>query len=487
MTDTLIVNAYVITVDPARRVFTDGYVAIRDGVITAVGRMADLAQAPIDAAETIDARGRVVMPGFANTHNHLVQGAFRGYNDDRWPVLDLPVAVKNLLSQLFTMTARMDGERTNKIVRLHLLDMMKSGYTATHDEHFTNICKDSADGAYTAVEESGMRAFLARCMVSGERIPAAGWETAEAGLIEVERLRARYSSPLIEVVPGILNFNFFADQEDMRRVRAGADRLGSRLDVDMTDNSRGAGLKARGFEGGQLEYYASFGVLDGPIYAGKAHELLPREFDSLAGYDARFSLVPTLRFFDGRGLPVHHFLSRGILPGIGTDAPLVADCQSPFEMMRKVILAQNLCVKREQAEGLERPPLEQWATAETVIEMATLGGARTLFMDEVSGSLEPGKAADLIIVDLDRAETQPSHGGRRTPGLLVWAAQSSNVDTVFVAGRKLVEGGRSTVWDEDVVIAEAAAALADIAAETGLYAQLPSRVAGQRFRNWTYL
>jgi 5-methylthioadenosine/S-adenosylhomocysteine deaminase len=491
MTDTLITNAYVITMDASRRVLTDGYVAIAGGVISAVGTMAELgaelARAPITAAETIDARGRVVMPGFANTHNHLVQGAFRGYNDDRWPVLDLPVAVKNLLHQLFTMAARMDGERTNRIVRLHLLDMLKSGYTATHDEHFTNICKDSADGAFTAVAESGMRGFLGRCIVNGERIPDAGAETVEAGMIEVERLRARYGSPLIEVVPSILNFNFLADPEDMRRIRQGADHLGSRLDVDMTDNSRGAGLKARGFDGGQLEYYASFGVLDGPIYAGKAHELLPREFDMLGDFDARFSLVPTLRFFDGQGLPVHHFLSRGVLPGLGTDAPMVADCQSPFEMMRKTILAQNLCVKREQAEGHDRPLPQHWATAETVIEMATLGGARTLFMDDVSGSLEPGKSADLIIVDLDRAETQPSHGNRRTPGLIVWAAQAANVDTVFVAGRKLVEGGRSTVWDEDTVIAEAAEALAAIAEETGLYAQLPDRLPGKTFRNWTYL
>ncbi|WP_439534667.1 amidohydrolase family protein [Polymorphobacter sp.] len=484
MTDTLITNAYVITIDPQRRVYTNGHVAMAGGRITSVGPMAD---APRDARETIDAKGKVVMPGFANTHNHLVQGAFRGYNDDRWPVLDLPTAVKNLLHQLFTMTRRMDGERTNKIVRLHMLDMLKSGYTATHDEHFTNICKDSADGAFSAVAESGMRGFLARCIVSGERVPEAGSETAEAGLIEVERLRGKFNSDRLEIVPGILNFHFFEDVEDMRRIRQGADHMGSRLDVDMTDNSRGGTLKARGFNGGQLDYYASFGVLDGPIYAGKGHELLPSEMDSLADRDARFSLVPVLRFFDGRGLPVHHFLSRGILPGLGTDAPLVADCQSPFEMMRKVILAQNLAVKREQAEGMERPAPEHWVTAETVLEMATLGGARTLFMEETSGSLEPGKAADLIIVDLDRAETQPTHGNRRTPGMLVWAAQSSNVDTVFVAGEKLIEGGRSTRWNEETVIAEAAQALADIAEETGLYAKLPSRTPGQSFRNWQYL
>jgi 5-methylthioadenosine/S-adenosylhomocysteine deaminase len=484
MTDTLITNAYVITMDEARRVFTHGYVAITGGKVSAVGPMKD---APTEAKTIINANGKVAMPGFANTHNHLVQGAFRGYNDDRWPVLDLPTAVRNLLHQLFTMTARMDGERTQKIVRLHLLDMLKSGYTATHDEHFTNICKDSADGAYEAVRESGMRGFLARCVISGERVPEAASETAEQGLIEIERLRAKFNSDRLEIVPGILNLSFFADPEDMRRLRAGADRLGSRLDVDMTDNSRGAVLKARGFSGGQFDYYESFGVLDGPIYAGKGHELLPHEFARLGQYDARFSLVPVLRFFDGRGLPVHHFLSAGLLPGLGTDAPLVADCQSPFEMMRKTILAQNLCVKREVAEGHDRPAPEHWLTSETVLEMATLGGARTLFKEDVSGSLAPGKAADLILVDLARAETAPSHQGLRTPGLLVWAAQGPNVDTVFVAGEKLIEHGRSTRWNEEQVIAEAEETLSQLAAETGYADMLPPRTPGQSFRRWTYL
>jgi 5-methylthioadenosine/S-adenosylhomocysteine deaminase len=484
MTDTLITNAYVITMDPERRVFTNGFVAITDGRIASVGAMKD---APEAAKTKLNAGGKIAMPGFANTHNHLVQGAFRGYNDDRWPVLDLPTAVKNLLAQLFTMTNRMDGERTQKLVRLHLLDLLKSGYTATHDEHFTNICKDSADGAYEAVKESGMRGFLARCIINGERVPEAAAETAEAGLIEVERLRDRFNSDRIEIVPGILNLSFLADPEDMRRLREGADRMGSRLDVDMTDNSRGAILKARGFEGGQLEYYERFGVLDGPLYAGKGHELTAREFARLGHLDARFSLVPVLRFFDGRGLPVHHFLAQGVLPGLGTDAPMVADCQSPFEMMRKTILAQNLCVKREQAEGLDRPAPEHWLTSETVLEMATRGGARTLFMEDTCGSLEPGKAADLILIDLAKAETSPHHGGRRTPGLLVWAAQSSHVDTVFVAGEKLIEHGHSTRWNEAQIIADAEQVLSQIAAETGYTHMLPPRTPGATFRRWQYL
>ena len=213
----------------------------------------------------------------------------------------------------------------------------------------------------------------------------------------------------------------------------------------------------------------------------------PHEFDILKAHDCRVSLVPVLRFFDATGIPVDEFLKRGMLPAIGTDAPLVSDSQNPFEVMRLMILAQNVSVKARVAAGGERPAADHWLTAETCLEMATLGGAKTLFMDETSGSLEVGKSADLIMIDMMKVEAQPGYDGRRGPGALVWGGQSSMVDTVFVAGRKLVESGRSTVWDEDLVVAEANEVLSDIADETGLYEFLPTRTPGSSFRGWVYI
>lgn len=480
--DTLIRNAYVLTLDDQRRVFTDGYVAFTGGRISAVGAMADC---PADAAEIVEARGRIVMPGIANAHNHLIQVAFRGYNDDRWPVLDIPKAVAALLAQLHAVGGRLDGERAHALVRLHLLDLVKSGYTATHDEHFTNVRKDSADGSWTAVEESGLRGFLARCIVS-DRVPEGGRETIDQGLAEVARLQARFGSERLRVVPGILNFSFFADPEEMRAIGEQARASGVPVDIDMTDNSRGAMLAARGFSGGQVDYYESFGLLERPLYAGKAVNLLPHEYAKLAKADGRVALVPMLRFFDGTGLPLHHLLREGMLPAIGTDAPLVTDCQNPFEVMRQVILGQGLRVHRERADGLDRPAPEHWAVAETVIEMATLGGANTLFLDDC-GSLAIGKAADCIIVDTGRAAMQPDQDGRRRIGCLVWAGEAAMVDSVFVAGRRLLADGRSTIWDEDEVIETAAKAMRSIADEAGLDAMLPARKPGGEYRGWTYL
>ncbi|MEE4454010.1 amidohydrolase family protein [Novosphingobium resinovorum] len=480
--DTLIRDAYVVTLDAGRRVFTRGFVAFAGGRITAVGSMADGLP---PARAVIDARGMVAMPGFANGHNHLIQNAFRGYNDDRWPVLDIPAAVRRLLEQLFAAAGRMDAERTYAIVRLHALEMLKAGYTATHDEHFTNARKDSVDGSWQALADSGMRGFLCRCIVD-DRVPEEGRESVDAGLAELERLRA-FSSDRLTVAGSFVNYSFRADPEDMRRIHEGTLALGLPFGVDMTDNSRGAMLKARGFEGGQADYYRAHGLLDhGAIYAGKGVNLQRHEYALLAQHDARLALVPTLRFFDGQGVPVHDFLAAGMLPGLGTDAPLVSDSQDPFENMRHAIFGQNLAVKARLAAGGERPEAALWLNAERCIEMATLGGARSLLLENTCGALEAGKAADLVLIDVARAEIAPTWDDSRLLGALVWGGKGSQVHSVFVAGERLIEDGRSTRWDEEEVIREADAALAAITREADLDRFLPTRRAGESYRGWAY-
>src|SRR3546814_6633873 len=119
-------------------------------------------------------------------------------SDLRWPVLDIPAAVAVLLEQLHGLTGRIDAERAYVLTRLHMLDMLKAGYTATHDEHFTNIRRDSADGSWAAVADSGMRGFLCRCIVNAERIPESGRETVEAGLAGAERVRGGFASDRID-------------------------------------------------------------------------------------------------------------------------------------------------------------------------------------------------------------------------------------------------------------------------------------------------
>ena len=125
--------------------------------------------------------------------------------------------------------------------------------------------------------------------------------------------------------------------------------------------------------------------------------------------------------------------------------------------------------------------------AERAIEMATLGSARALLMEDTTGSIEVGKAADLVMIDVACAEIAPTWDDRRLLGSLVWGGKGSQVHSVFVAGERLIENGRSTRWDEEEVIREADLALSAIAREADLGRFLPPRMVGQDYRGWTYI
>src|SRR3546814_6689911 len=108
--------------------------------------------------------------------------------------------------------------------------------------------------------------------------------------------------------------------------------------------------------------------------------------------------------------------------------------------MRLAILAQNIAVKKERADGRPPPEKAHWAVAERMLEMATLGGARALFMEDRTGAIEVGKAADCVMVDMAHAATQPTAEDRRLIGAHDWAGSKLNVERGFVGGRKTHAG-----------------------------------------------
>src|SRR3546814_19298130 len=117
--------------------------------------------------------------------------------------------------------------------------------------------------------------------------------------------------------------------------------------------------------------------------------------------------------------------------------------------MRLAILAQNIAVKKERADGRPPPEKAHWAVAERMLEMATLGGARALFMEDRTGAIEVGKAADCVMVDLAHAATPPPATDRRPTGALAGAGTAVNVEPDLVAGRRPLSRGRRTVVGEE--------------------------------------
>jgi 5-methylthioadenosine/S-adenosylhomocysteine deaminase len=472
-------GGYIVTLDEERRVFTNGHLAVHGNRIVSVGPDAEWTG---QAARRIDARGKVILPGLVNAHNHLDQIVCRARMDD----LPSSGAMAAFAHDQINLWKHAGAEVTATIVRLHLLDMLKGGTTATHDQHFTNIPGDNIDGVLRALDESGMRALVSRCHLSEpSMVPTDAIESVDTVLAEVERLRARWKNSRIEVTASPINPSWVATSQELVALREGVRALGAPFDIDLSGDLWRETFRARGIAGGAVEFCARLGILDDQTLGGKSFQMLPYEYEIWADLGVKACMVPLGRMYREHGPALHHFLAVGVVPGLGTDAPNSHPTTSLWEVMRLCLVGT---ATRKLAERLAGDPqdAEVTPTTETVLEMATIAGARALFLDPAVNGLAVGRAADLILVDTDRPAFSPRFEDRRLLSSLVWCTEAAMVDTVMVDGRILIEGGRSTVWDEERVVAEAEAAATKLFEKAGNARLLPPRRAGQTYRGWRY-
>jgi 5-methylthioadenosine/S-adenosylhomocysteine deaminase len=468
-----------------RHVYTNGYLAINDGKIVGVGQDRDC---PFQGRETINGSGFVVMPGLINSHNHLVQVASRGRGDDPPSSSsppgrqDMKARMRSLVRGMVMDSVHWDESRTYDVVRLHLLALLKGGTIATHDQHFTNRNKESIDGVLRAIDESGMRAFVARGIVNHpDVVPEEAREDPEVGLQEVKRLRDRWNSSRINVVPSPVAVAYIASGEDIVKIKRGAEAMGAGFEMELAGNTGHMVMEEIGWKGGVIEYLDDLGVLDETVLGDKGHLLQDQEYQLWKDRGMKVCMVPTLRISDGTGLPVDKYLDVGILPGLGTDSMVTPS--GLWRVMRYVVYAQRM---RDQRLGVRRSQgLPVYS--ERVMEMATRGGAWALFMEDRTGSLEVGKDGDCILIDTDRPYLRPDSDARRIVSNLVWSGESDMVDTVIVAGKILMRNRECQIWDEEEVVTTAEKAVASLNKDTGADQRLPLRIPGQTVRGWTYL
>ena len=266
-------NAYVVTLDDERRVYRNGYVAIAGRDIIAVGPDDTCT---VDAERIINARGKAILPGLVNGHNHLDQVLLRARVDDR----PRPgTGMGGLMVTMHDLWSQAGEELSYKIVRLHLLDMLTAGTTAVHEQHFTNVPLDNMDGVLRAIDESGMRGFASRVHLSASMIPNAAHESVDTVLAETERLGKRWSSDLITVTASPINGTWVATDQELIELREGVRQLGVPFDLDLSGAEWRTTLAARGYtKGGAVRHAADIGILDDQVSGGKSFNLEPDEY-----------------------------------------------------------------------------------------------------------------------------------------------------------------------------------------------------------------
>lgn len=429
--------------DAERRVFMDGYVAIGNGKVLATGRAAEC---EYTATETVGGPAHLIMPGLVNVHAHLVQGCIRGMAEGT-------TFEERLFGFYYPMTGACDEQRSYDSAMPPLLDLVRRGITTTADDHFTHVHKRSIDGVLKAVQDVGMRCRMARLMINDPNaVPDGFREDLDTGLSETERVKSEWEDELTSVTASTIGITY-CEPEQLKAIWEWTAAHDRQFDIHapaVLDSKYLA--QRRGWEGGSFEWLDDVGILSPNVIAAHAQSVRPGEPALIKDRGARIALVPDMEQvlglvqFDAR-----QYLDEGVVCGIGLDGPVVAYGHDLWTALRGFLVAQRMGDEHRKQLCSDAPDFigDQvlYGSAEHALELATIGGARALMMDDVIGSLEPGKDADVLVIDRS-GETHMSPPAALLPNLIYGNGPNPDaVARVLVRGKTVVANGEHVSVD----------------------------------------
>jgi 5-methylthioadenosine/S-adenosylhomocysteine deaminase len=441
MPSLLIRGGVVITMNDRFDV-VEGDVSIRDGRIAAV---APTVPGPHDHA--IDAGGGYVLPGLIQTHIHLCQTLFRGYADDL-PLLDW------LRRRVWPMEAAHSPHSLRAAARLAATELLTSGTTSV----LTMETVHDTDAVFDAVAESGLRATIGKCMMDFNAETPRLQEDTQASIDESLAIRKRWNGAANGRLRAAFapRFAVSCSRELLEAVASLSAAEGALVHTHASE-SRDELAIVRTISGGltNVEYLERLHLASPRLCAAHCVLVDDHEQDLLAERDVKVLHCPSSNLKLGSGVaPVPEMLARGITVSLGTDG---AACNNRLDMFEEMRLAAVLQAARRHPGVL---------VARDVLWMATRAGAATLDLASEIGSLEPGKRADLIVIDRDRPHLTPGPDPYST---IVYAARGSDVRTTVVDGEILVDDYRPVRVDRAQVVAEARLAARELASRAGIH------------------
>ncbi len=423
--DLLIRGGIVVTMDGTGRVIEDGAVAVKGERIIAVGTRAELS-ARFQPKRTLDAAGRVVMPGLINTHTHVPMVLFRGLADD------LPL-MEWLQKTIFPAEAKNVNEDFCRAgTRLACLEMMRSGTTTFVDMYYF----ESAIADETA--KAGLSGILGQTVIDFPVPDAKTWKDGMAGAEEF--VRRWKDHPL--VTPALAPHSGYTVSADhLKEAHGFAKRLDVPLLIHVAENEQEVATIRRQQNATPVAYLESLGVLDERVVA--AHMVWPEDADieTLVRRKVGVAHCPNsnLKLASGAA-PVPKMLKAGVAVGLGTDG---AASNNMLDLWREIDLAAKLHKLTSKNAAM--------LPAREALELATIRGAKAIRRDRDLGSLEAGKLADLILVRMDAVHQTPLHN---VLSQLVYATRGSDVETTIVHGKIIMENRKALTLDEAEILAK---------------------------------
>lgn len=431
LADVLIKDGHIITMDPQRRIFESGSVAIADGKIVAVGKNIN-----VKADTVIDAKGKVVLPGLVNAHTHLSMTLLRGVADD----MELDPWLK---TKIWPIEKHLRAEDCYVGALLGCLEMIKSGTTCFADQYF--FMGDVA----RAVEKAGIRGVLSYGIIEqgdpkkrkseiqeGEKLVKTCHGTADGRILTMFGPHAPYT----------------CSPECLAQVKQLAKKYKVGIHTHIAESKWEVEEIIKKYGKRPVEHLDAIGFLGPEVLAAHCVQLAEQEIRILRdrGVKPVHNPVSNMKIACGVS-PVPEMLAAGIPVALGTDGAASNNSLDMFNEMKFAALLNKV----DKFDPTVMP-------VQSVLEMATVNGARALGLGENLGSLEVGKKADLTLVDFRKPHLTPlcnviSH--------LVYSATGGDVDTVIVDGKVIMQGRRVLTLEEDKVLEEAQKVADDLLAQ----------------------
>src|SRR5271165_2976103 len=418
--DLLVRGATIVTMDEARRVLEDGAIAVKGDTILAIGPSKEIAS-KYGATQEIDATGKLVMPGLINAHTHIPMVLMRGLIDD--------VTLDEWLRQyIFPAEAKnVDEAYVRWGSRLALAEMIRSGTTTFADMYYFE------DAVAEETKAAGLRGFVGETWID---FPAPDNKNeAEMAAYTEKFLKKWQGDPLIHasVAPHSI---YTCSEKTLRDSAALARKYHAPILIHVAEMRKEFvdSLDKNGTT--PVQYLERIGVLGPDVLAAHCIWTDNTDMKILADRQAGCVHNPSSNMMLASGVaPVVDQRAAGMRVGLGTDGP--AGSNNDLDMMEEMDLASKL----QKTYRVDPRALG----AKGALEMATIEGARALHMEKEIGSLEVGKRADFVILNLDAPNAVPMYDVYTQ---IVYALKASEIETVVAAGKTLLKDGKLLTVDE---------------------------------------
>lgn len=425
--DLILSGGTVVTMDAARTIYADGSVAVRGDTIVAVGPRAEI-EAKYKSAQTIDARGRLVLPGFINGHTHVPMTLFRGLRDD--------VTLNDwLYKYIFPAEAKNVNEDFVRWgTRLAAAEQIRAGVTTFADMYyFENAVAEETKAA-------GMRGVLGETFID---FPAPDNKSEAEMLAYTEKFLQRWQGdPLIHaaVAPHSI---YTCSKKTLQDAAALARKYHAPILIHVAEMKKEWDDSEKQNGMSPVAYLNNIGVLAPDVVAAHCIFVDATDRQVLAEHGVGCVHNPSSNMMIASGVaPVPEERAAGINVGLGTDGP--AGSNNDLDLMEEIDLAAKLAkITKMDPRAL---------SAKDVVAMATIDGARAIHMEKEIGSLEVGKKADAILISLDEPNAVPMYD---VYSQIAYSLKGSDVETVVIGGRVVMRDRKLLTIDEPRVLEKA--------------------------------